>query len=92
MAEGMAGHIMLGATGVLGGPFAGIPDATPASNRRTALELAVKTVVNTRQFTVGQVINTADAYEKYLTHATVPPLAAPDVPVAPDTLEEGDSA
>lgn len=68
--------------------------------RVQALELAIKTVATAQRFTVAQIINTADQYEKFISDGTVPPLAAAPVvdakaealANAPGRLQEGDDA
>lgn len=45
--------------------------------RVQALELAIRTVASVNTFSVSQVINTANEYEKYISAGTVPPLPVP---------------
>lgn len=51
-----------------------MPSNLDAERRMAALDFAVKTVVNSRQFTVSQVVNTAHVYEQYISDGTVPPV------------------
>lgn len=60
--------------------------------RQIALDLAIKTVLNSRTFTVSQVIHTADSYEKYISDGWLPPLATPAGTEVAEPLKEGDSA
>lgn len=49
-------------------------ESSSVESRLAALDFAVKTVVNSRQFTVSQVVNTADVYDNYLNDGVVPPV------------------